>query len=471
MLIPVILAGGAGTRLWPLSRDLYPKQFLPLTGERSLLQQTLVRAHAVSAEAPIIVTGDAHRFIVAEQLRGAEVSGAQVIVEPVGRNTAPAITLAALAAQARDPAALLLVLPSDHVLRDTAAFAAAVAVARGVAASGSLVTFGIQPDAPHTGYGYIRAGATLSAGARAVARFVEKPDRATAEQYLASGDYLWNSGMFLFSAQAYLEELAALQPAMLEACRNSWAAAARDLDFVRPEGKAFAACPSDSVDYAVMERTTRAAVVPLAAGWSDLGSWDAVAAEMQADTSGNAVVGDVLAQGCRDSLIHASHRLVAAIGLDGYLVVETADAVLVAPKAAAQKVKEVVAALKQGKREEATQHRRVHRPWGWYETLALGPRFQVKRIQVAPGQRLSLQKHHHRAEHWVVVHGTAKVTRGEESFLLAENQSTYIPLGETHRLENPGSIPLEIIEIQSGSYLGEDDIVRFEDRYGRAAKN
>lgn len=471
MLIPVILAGGSGTRLWPLSRDLYPKQFLPLVGERSLLQETLGRFQGLTTEAPIIVCGEAHRFIVAEQLRAAGIVGAQIIVEPTARNTAPAIALAALAAQARGSAARIVVLPSDHVLRDTAAWQAAATVAEMAACDGYLTTFGVQPDCPHTGYGYLRAGAALGpSGAYQLDQFVEKPDAVTAEQYLQSGKYLWNSGMFLFRADRYLAELAQHQPAMAQACQASWQTAAHDMDFVRPDAAAFATCPSDSVDYAVMERTRQAAVVPLSAGWSDLGSWDAVAAELPQDAQGNAAVGDVVLQSCKDSLIHASHRLVTAIGLHDHLVVETADAVLVAPKAAAQDIKALVQTLKQRKRDEAVQPARVHRPWGWYETISMGARYQVKRIQVSPGERLSLQLHHHRAEHWIVVQGTARVTCGENVFLLSENESTYIPLGKQHRLENPGTIPLEIIEVQSGSYLGEDDIVRFEDRYGRVAQ-
>ncbi|ROR29659.1 mannose-1-phosphate guanylyltransferase/mannose-6-phosphate isomerase [Inmirania thermothiophila] len=465
-IVPVILSGGAGSRLWPLSRELHPKQFLPLVGERSMLQETALRLGETGA-APLVVCNEAHRFMVAEQLREVAVRPRAVVLEPAGRNTAPAVALAALAAQEGGADPLLLVLPSDHLVRDAAALRAAVEAGAAHAAAGALVTFGIVPDAAETGYGYIRAGAPLDGGAFRVARFVEKPDRATAERFLAEGGYYWNSGMFLFRAGRYLEELARHAPAILEACRGAWAGRAEDADFVRPDRGAFEACPSDSVDYAVMERTEAAVVQPLDAGWSDVGSWSALWQAREQDEAGNVVLGDVLAEDVRGSYLHATSRIVAAVGLEGHVVVETADAVLVAPRERVQDVKALVARLKAEGREEALLHRRVYRPWGSYETVDRAERFQVKRITVNPGASLSLQMHHHRAEHWVVVRGTARVTRGEESFLLTENQSTYIPVGVRHRLENPGKIPLELIEVQSGPYLGEDDIVRFEDRYGR----
>ena len=465
-MIPVILSGGSGTRLWPLSRDAFPKQFLPLVGAQSMLQATWQRVAPLAAAAPIVVAGEEHRFMVAEQLREAGASAATILLEPVARNTAPAIAVAALEALRGGEDPLLLVLPSDHVIADPAGFRAAVAQAAPAARDGRLVTFGIVPDAPETGYGYIQAAP--GQGVRAVRRFVEKPDAATAAGYLASGDHYWNSGMFLLRASAYLEELGRLQPAMLEACRQVHARARRDPDFVRLDAEAFAACPADSIDYAVMEHTARAAVLPLEVGWNDVGSWAALWQVAEQDGDGNAHRGDVLALDCRDTLAWADGgRLVALLGLEDVVVVDTADAVLVARKDAVQDVRRVVAALKAQGRPEVQLHRRVYRPWGSYEAIDAGPRFQVKRITVKPGAALSLQMHHHRAEHWVVVRGTARVTRGEEVILLGENQSTYIPLGVRHRLENPGKLPLELIEVQSGGYLGEDDIVRFEDAYGR----
>ncbi|MBB5014609.1 mannose-1-phosphate guanylyltransferase/mannose-6-phosphate isomerase [Rehaibacterium terrae] len=467
-LLPVILSGGSGTRLWPLSREAYPKQFLPLAGERSMLQDTWLRVAAL-APAPLVIANEEHRFMVAEQLRQAGCTPRAIVLEPVGRNTAPAIAIAALEASADGADPLLLVLPSDHVVRDPAAFRAAVQKALPAARVGRLVTFGIVPTGPETGYGYIRAGEAAEAGegVRAVARFVEKPDLATASQYLASGEYFWNSGMFLFRASRYLEELGRHQPAMLDACRAALAAARRDSEFVRLPKERFAACPADSIDYAVMEKTDAAAVLPVDVGWNDVGSWSALWEVAEQDGDGNAHHGDVLARGCRNTLAWGDHRLVALLGLEDVVVVDTADAVLVAHRERVQEVKEIVAALKAGNRPQATWHRKVYRPWGSYDGIDVGPRFQVKRITVKPGAALSLQMHHHRAEHWIVVSGTARVTRGEEVFLLGENQSTYIPLGVKHRLENPGQVPLELIEVQSGSYLGEDDIVRFEDVYGR----
>jgi mannose-1-phosphate guanylyltransferase/mannose-6-phosphate isomerase len=464
-MIPVILSGGSGTRLWPLSREAYPKQFLPLAGTDTMLQATWRRVAPLATSAPIVVANEDHRFMVAEQLREAGCTPGAILLEPVGRNTAPAIAVAALQATAGGEDPLLLVLPSDHVIADTVAFRAAVGRAAAAAATGRLVTFGIVPTGPETGYGYIKAGA--GDDVRAVERFVEKPDAATAQGYVASGEYFWNSGMFLFRASRYLEELGRHQPQMLAACRGAFDAARRDEDFVRLDKDAFAACPSDSIDYAVMEKTADAAVLPISVGWNDVGSWSALWEVAEQDGDGNAHHGDVIALDCRDTLAWANGRLVAMIGLRDVVVVDTDDAVLVAHKNQVQEVKTVVARLKAAGRPEPTLHRKVYRPWGSYDSIDMGERFQVKRITVSPGAALSLQMHHHRAEHWIVVSGTARVTRGEDTLLLSENQSTYIPLGVTHRLENPGKVPLELIEVQSGSYLGEDDIVRFEDVYGR----
>ncbi|KAF1684862.1 mannose-1-phosphate guanylyltransferase/mannose-6-phosphate isomerase [Pseudoxanthomonas broegbernensis] len=466
-LVPVLLSGGSGTRLWPLSREAYPKQFLPLVGRESLLQETWRRVAGLAEAAPLAVANEEHRFMVAEQLRQAGAEPAAILLEPVGRNTAPAIAAAALQATAGGDDPLLLVLPSDHAIAAAPAFRAAVQAARAAAEGGALVTFGIVPTGPETGYGYIKAAA--GEGVRRVERFVEKPDAATARDYVASGAYFWNSGMFLFRASRYLEELGRHRPDILEACRRAFAGASRDADFVRLERESFAACPSDSIDYAVMEKTSDAAVLPVDVGWNDVGSWSALWAASERDGDGNAHHGDVLALECRDTYAWTERRLVALIGLDDVVVVDTDDAVLVAHKDKVQRVKDVVAALKRDGRGEAVLHRKVYRPWGAYDSVDTGDRFQVKRITVKPGAALSLQMHHHRAEHWIVVRGTARVTRGEEVLLLSENQSTYIPLGVKHRLENPGKVPLELIEVQSGSYLGEDDIVRFEDVYGRSA--
>ncbi|KAF1695618.1 mannose-1-phosphate guanylyltransferase/mannose-6-phosphate isomerase [Pseudoxanthomonas jiangsuensis] len=466
-LQPVLLSGGSGTRLWPLSREAYPKQFLPLAGEESLLQETWRRVAELAEAAPLAVANEEHRFMLAEQLRQTGAAPAAIVLEPVGRNTAPAIAAAALQASAGGEDPLLLVLPSDHAIADAAAFRAAVQAARAAAEAGQLVTFGIVPTGPETGYGYIKAAA--GQGVRAVERFVEKPDEATARGYVASGEYFWNSGMFLFRASRYLEELGRFRPDILEACRAAFAAATRDADFVRLEREAFAACPSDSIDYAVMEKTDAAAVLAVDVGWNDVGSWSALWEVATRDDAGNAHHGDVVALDCRDTYAWTDRRLVALIGLEDVVVVDTDDAVLVARKDKVQQVKDVVAGLKRDGRGEAVLHRKVYRPWGAYDSIDTGDRFQVKRITVKPGAALSLQMHHHRAEHWIVVRGTAKVTRGEEVLLLSENQSTYIPLGVQHRLENPGKVPLELIEVQSGSYLGEDDIVRFEDVYGRSA--
>ena len=471
MIIPVILSGGAGTRLWPLSRELYPKQFLPLAGEHSLLQQTVLRLEGLGELAPpLVVCNEEHRFLVAEQLRAAGVHDAEILLEPAGRNTAPAVALAALRSLARgDHDAVLLVLPSDHVIADAPAFRRAVEEGLAAARGGQLVTFGVQPTRPETAYGYIRAGEPLAAGTvRRVRAFVEKPDAQRAAQYLASGEYLWNGGMFLFGAASYLAELERHAPAIAAACRGACEEARVDLDFVRVGREAFLAAPADSIDYAVMEHTEHAAVVALDAGWSDVGSWDALLEVRPRDAAGNALFGDVLAEEVQDSLIHSEGRLVAALGVRDLIVVETADAVLVADRTRAQDVKRLVERIKAQRRGEHLVHRQVFRPWGSYEGLVESGRFQVKRIIVKPGASLSLQMHHHRAEHWVVVKGTARVTCGDEVRLLSEDQSTYIPLGRAHRLENPGRIDLEIIEVQSGSYLGEDDIVRFEDHYGRS---
>ncbi len=464
-IVPVILSGGSGTRLWPLSREAYPKQFLPLVGNDTMLQATWKRVASIAGAAPIVVANQEHRFMAAEQLRECNVQPQALILEPVGRNTAPAIAIAALQALADGNDALLLILPSDHVVRNEAAFHAAVRLAADAAEAGKLVTFGIVPTAPETGYGYIKAAA--GEGVRAVDRFVEKPNLSTAEQYVASGEYFWNSGMFLFKASRYLKELEALQPAILSACRNALDKAARDNDFIRLDAEAFAASPSDSIDYAVMEKTADAAVVPLDAEWNDVGSWSALWEVSDKDANGNACHGDVIALDCKDSYAYGN-RLIAMVGLQDVVVVETDDAVFVGHKDRVQDVKEVVGQIKRDGRSEAAAHRKVYRPWGAYDSIDNGARFQVKRITVKPGATLSLQMHHHRAEHWIVVSGTAEVTRGDEVILLTENQSTYIPLGVTHRLKNPGKLPLELIEVQSGSYLGEDDIVRFEDQYGRA---
>ena len=464
-LQPVLLSGGSGTRLWPLSREAYPKQFLPLAGDDTMVQATWRRVEALADLAPIVVANEEHRFLVAEQLRQVGAPVPAILLEPVGRNTAPAIAAAALQAMAGGADPLLLVLPSDHVVRDVAGFQRAVREASSAAEAGALVTFGIVPDAPETGFGYIQAEA--GDGLRQVLRFVEKPDAATARSYLDAGGYYWNSGMFLFRASRYLEELARFRPDIVDAVRAAHAAARHDGDFVRLDKDAFSACPSDSIDYAVMEKTADAMVLPVDIGWNDVGSWSALWDVAERDADGNAHHGDVIAVDSRNSYAYAQ-RLVALVGLDDIVVVETDDAVLVARKDKVQEVKQVVARLKQEQRSQAVLHREVHRPWGSYDSVDNGGRHQVKRIKVKPGAALSLQMHHHRAEHWIVVSGTAKVTRGDETLLLSENESTYIPLGVKHRLENPGKVPLELIEVQSGSYLGEDDIVRFEDVYGRS---
>lgn len=470
MLIPLILSGGSGTRLWPISRRNLPKQFLSLSGKETLFQQTVLRAASLpDAAAPVVVASDDQRFLAAEQLQELGIADANILLEPVPRNTAPAIAVGALQAMARDADALILVLPADHLIGDTGAFTEAVARARRLAEQGWLVTFGIRPDRAETGFGYIRRGANLEGETFRVAQFVEKPALDVAESYLASGDYDWNSGMFLFRASRYIEELKTLAPAMLDAAQAAFGKANTDLDFIRLDADAFTAAPSDSIDYAVMEKTGHAAVVPVACGWSDIGSWDALWMAAGKDEHGNHVEGDVLALDTRGSLIRSHDRhLVATIGLDDVVVVTTPDATLVARRDASQDVKKIVEQLKAAGRSEHDLHRVVHRPWGSYDSLESGDRFQVKRIVVKPGAALSLQMHHHRAEHWIVVKGVAEVTCDDKVFLLAENQSTYLPLGSRHRLRNPGKVPVELIEVQSGSYLGEDDIVRFDDVYGRA---
>ncbi|ALG67075.1 mannose-1-phosphate guanylyltransferase/mannose-6-phosphate isomerase [Beggiatoa leptomitoformis] len=469
MLIPVILSGGVGSRLWPLSREHYPKQLLALVGDKTLLQNTILRLQGlVEPLHPLMVCNESHRFLVAEQLRTIEICANNILLEPIGRNTAPAVAVAALQAIQQYPDALLLVLPADHLINATERFCETLKQAIPLAEANYLVTFGIVPDCPETGYGYIKAAQQIAQTAGfTVEKFVEKPNLAIAQDYVASGEYYWNSGMFLFKAKRYLEELEKFAPAIFTACQQALTHAVQDKDFLRLDAEYFRECPSDSIDYAVMEHTESAAILPLDAGWSDVGAWSALWAVSSHDAQGNVLLGDVIAENVQNSYLRAEHRLLAAIGLDNHIVIETADAVLVAHKDHVQDVKKIVTHLKASARQEADLHRKVHRPWGTYENIDVESRFQVKRIMVKPGSSLSLQMHHHRSEHWIVVKGTAKVTCGEETFLLTENQSTYIPLGVKHRLENTGKIPLEIVEIQSGAYLGEDDIVRFEDIYGR----
>ncbi len=467
-LIPVILCGGSGTRLWPLSRETYPKQFLRLLGQESLLQQTVLRLKGIASLGPaLLVCNESSRFVAAEQLREIGIDDARILLEPMRRNTAPAIAVAALHALSEHEDPLLLVLPSDHVIKNHDALCTAIHFAREAASQGDLVTFGIHPESPETGYGYIRASSSETRSALPVLEFVEKPNRATAEQYVASGNYYWNSGMFLFRASCYLEELARYQPEIVAASRNAVAHAKKDFDFIRLDTASYAASPDVAIDYAVMERTDRASMVPLAADWSDIGSWASVWEAADKDADNNAMQGDVLLQDCEDCLIHGTTRLVTAVGLRNTVVIETADALLIMDTERAQDTKQLVAKLLKTRRSEATQHREIFRPWGSYDSIGNGDRFQVKRITVKQGAKLSLQMHHHRAEHWVVVSGTAKITNGDKEYLLTENQSTYIPVGVVHSLENPGKVPLELIEIQSGGYLGEDDIVRLQDRYGR----
>jgi len=480
-LLPVIMAGGSGTRLWPLSRALYPKQFLVLQGNQSLFQQAHLRLQALSADdievsKPCVVGNEEHRFLVLDQLRELKGEPSSLLLEPVGRNTAPAVTLAALQATADGADPILVVTPADQTVTDEAAYTAALQAAVRAAANGDIVILGITPDRPETGFGYIRTGVADAHGARAVAAFVEKPNLETAKSYVADGGYFWNSGMFVMKASRWLAALEHFRPDIAKATRESFAVRTTDAQFVRPGKAEFANVPSESVDYAVMEQCPShpesgfvVRMVPLDAGWSDLGAWDAVWQVSAHDEKGNASQGDALFQNSSNTLVHATSRLVAAVGLDNVVVVETPDAVLVADRNSSQDVKKIVSTLDSKSRTEGTLHRRVHRPWGWYDSIDAGPRFQVKRIMVKPKASLSLQMHHHRAEHWIVVSGTAEVTNGDKVLMLSENQSTYIPLGTVHRLVNPGTIPLEIIEVQSGSYLGEDDIVRFQDNYGRSA--
>ena len=465
-MIPVILSGGSGTRLWPLSRRHYPKQFLPLVSNHTMIQETLLRLTGISdLKAPIAVCNEDHRFMMAEQLREIDVTPAAIILEPLGRNTAPAVALAALTATSEDD--VLLILPADHVIENVQAFQHAVSQAKLLAEQGYLVTFGIVPTEPETGYGYIKRSTEAVDAAYKVASFVEKPNLETAKTYLESGDYYWNSGMFAFKASSFLSELEKFNPDMLEKCRQALKVAKVDMDFVRLDKEIFATCPSDSIDYAVMEKTAKAVVIPMDAAWNDVGSWSALWDVTDKDASGNAIMGDVLTVDTSNSFIHAHSKLVTVVGLDNVIIVETDDAVMVAAKNRVQDVKEIVDQLKAKNRTEADIHRKAYRPWGNYDLVDIGERHQTKRIVVKPGAKLSLQKHHHRAEHWVVVKGTALVTKGDEQILLSENESTYIPLGIVHCLENPGVIPLEIVEVQSGSYLGEDDIVRLIDQYGR----
>lgn len=467
LLIPVILSGGVGSRLWPLSREHYPKQVLALLGEHSLLQNTVKRLNGINHHAPLVVGNEQHRFLIAEQLRQLGVLPNNLLLEPCGRNTAPAVAVAALEAIAKHDDALLLVLPADHLIQNTSAFHQAVQYGVDLGLHDHLVTFGIVPSHAETGYGYIKAAQAINPQTYHVAEFVEKPDAETAQRYIESGEYYWNSGMFLFKASVYLHTLQQHAPAILQACQQAHEHAQQDHDFLRLDKKHFTVCPSDSIDYAVMEHTDNAAVIPLDAGWSDIGAWSALWAVEEQDATGNVMIGDVISHDVQNCYLRSEYRLIAALGLRDHIVVETADAVLVAHKDCVQDVKQIVTQLKAEQRKEADLHRKVYRPWGTYENIDVEARFQVKRITVNPSASLSLQMHYHRSEHWVVVKGTAHITCGDKSFLLTENQSTYIPPGVKHRLANPGKLALEIIEIQSGSYLGEDDIVRFEDVYGR----
>lgn len=463
---PVIMSGGSGTRLWPLSRQARPKQFLALTNQRSMLQETIKRLDKVKKQSPIIICNEEHRFLVAEQLREID-QQATILLEPIGKNTAPAVALAAFEVAKENPEGVLLVLAADHVIQNIDAFEKAISNAIVLAKQNYLVTLGILPTAPETGYGYIEQGNLLADDSYQVKQFIEKPDIEKAKHYLKTGNYYWNSGMFVFSARTYLAELEKYQPAIYQCCQKAMQSTTIDFDFTRVDKSIFAECPSDSIDYAVMEKTDKAVMVTLDAGWSDIGSWSALWDTLDKDCNGNSVQGDVLLEQTKNSLIYASDRLVTTIGLEDMIVVETKDAILVATKDKIQQVKSIVNTLQQQNREVIINHTKVYRPWGFYDSIDVGERHQVKRITIKPGAKLSLQKHHHRAEHWVIVKGTAKIIKGGETYLLTEDQSTYIPIGEIHSLENPGKIALELIEVQSGSYLGEDDIIRLEDRYGR----
>ena len=472
-LYPVILSGGSGSRLWPLSREHYPKPLLALVSDKTLLQETACRLDELpDLGDAVYVCNEEHRFLLAEQVAQIDKTPATIILEPEGRNTAPALTLAALYLVKQDPDAMMVVMPADHVMTEPQQFIAAIEQGSDHADQGALVTFGIVPESPETGYGYIKRDTQIgSSAAYTVARFVEKPDQQTAEQYVSEGDYYWNSGIFLMRADRWLDEISQHRPDILKSCRAAMNKGVQDSDFFRVDKQLFRACPGDSVDYAVMEKTDRAVVVPLSAGWSDIGAWSALWNVCPQDADGNVIQGDVLAEDTHNAFLIAQHRCLATVGVDNIVVVETADAVLVASKDKAQNVKAIVDRLKDSGRDESKMHRQVYRPWGSYEGIDAGSRFQVKRLSVKPGAQLSLQMHHHRAEHWIVVKGTARVTCGDQVFTLHENESTYIPIGEKHRLENPGNIPLEVIEIQSGSYLGEDDIIRYEDVYDRVQEN
>ena len=470
-VIPVVMAGGSGTRLWPLSRGLFPKQFLTLQGQFTMLQNTILRIDELDCGIPLVISNEAHRFVVAEQLRQLNKLAGNIILEPVGRNTAPAIALAALQALSQAEATdnpLLLVLAADHVIQDEAAFCQSVQAALPLAQQGKLVTFGIVPTAPETGYGYIRRGASIAETAGyQVAQFVEKPDLTTATHYLESGEFYWNSGMFLFSAKRYLAELEKFRPDILTACQQAMNVSSQDLDFVRVDPQIFATCPDDSIDYAVMEKTTDAVMVPMDAGWSDVGSWSSLWEISEKTPEGNVTHGDVIQVNSRNNYVFAESSLVTTVGVDDLVIVQTKDALLVSKRDQVQQVKQVVEQIKASGRLEHHQHREIYRPWGKYDSIDAGARYQVKRLSIKPGEQLSLQKHHHRAEHWIVVQGTAEVTCGDETLLLSENESFYIPLGMKHSLANPGKIMLEVVEVRSGSYLEDDDIERFWDKYGR----
>lgn len=469
MILPVIMVGGTGSRLWPLSRELYPKQFLNIHGNESMLQTTVKRLHGLNHLDPLLICNEEHRFIVKEQLLLVNQAHSGIILEPFGRNTAPAIALAAFNAMEKEQDPILLVLAADHVIADVDAFHKAVTQAIPEAEEGKLVAIGVTPSHPETGYGYIKAFKSAN-NVYAISAFVEKPTLEMAQTYIDSGDYYWNSGMFLFRASRYLEELKQFQTDIYTQCKKALNGTKKQFEFISIDKEAFSACPSDSIDYAVMEKTKNAVVVPMNAGWSDIGSWAALWDNFDKDEDGNVHQGDVLSFDTKDSLIRSDDKLIVTIGLENVVVINTKDAVLVAAKDKVQEVKKVVAHLNEAGRSEAKLHREVYRPWGKYDSIDNGPRYQVKRITVKPGEKLSTQMHHHRAEHWIIVSGTAKVTNDDKTYLLTENQSTYIPVGTVHSLENPGKVPLEIIEVQSGSYLGEDDIVRYEDRYGRDTK-